>query len=167
MSTISESEIEDLALNLLEKQGFEWLFGLEQGFKRIQQKDCKNYGSSAPVLSGTKTSFRVQFKSHGDKSVQLDKISKKAMERITGKSGQKVRPKTQEKMTQKVTQKIDIKISDFLSKNPNLTISELAFKIGKSESTVKRILRKLQKEGQLKRIGADKGGYWKIIKKSK
>ena len=177
-----------------------WGRGIEK-----MKKDCKNYGVPVPVLSGTKTSFRVQFKNHGDSSVHLDKISKKAIERIQGKvapktaqkmtskttqkmapkTTQKMAPKTAQKMTSKTTQKMALKttqkmalkttqkmapkttqkIFDFLIKNPNSTIPELAFKANKSERTVKRNLRKLQEDGYLKRIGGNKGGYWKVIKK--
>ena len=170
-----------------------WGRGIEK-----MKKDCNSYGAPAPILSGTKISFRVQFKNHGHQSVNLDKISKRAIKRITGndktktqkitekmtlkttqkmtlkndlqkptKNIKKMTLKTTQKMTLKNTSKMTLKLFKFLIKNPDLTIPELAIKISKSESTIKRKLRKLQQEGYLKRIGAKKGGFWKIIKNKK
>ena len=76
-----------------------WGRGIEK-----MKEDCKNYGVPSPILSGTKVSFRVQFKNHGDSSVNLDKISKKAIKRIMGDNKTKVQEIT-EKMTQETIQK--------------------------------------------------------------
>ena len=50
-----------------------------------------------------------------------------------------------------------------LKDNPKITRSELALKTGLTENGVKWNLSKLKSEGRIKRIGPDKGGYWKII----
>lgn len=50
-----------------------------------------------------------------------------------------------------------------LRNDPVLTIPELAAQLGKSESAVERAIRKLRESGQLKRIGPDKGGHWKVV----
>lgn len=49
-----------------------------------------------------------------------------------------------------------------LSDNPNLTLAEVAGRIGKSISAVERASAKLVKEGRLRRIGPRKGGVWEI-----
>ncbi|MBI2548842.1 hypothetical protein HYW21_05825 [Candidatus Woesearchaeota archaeon] len=41
---------------------------------------------------------------------------------------------------------------------------ELVQKLGEREETIQSRLRKLVKEGVIKRVGPDKGGYWKILK---
>ena len=129
-----------------------WGRGIEK-----MQKDCKDYGVPAPTLSGTKSSFRVQFKNHGDISVCLDKISKRAIEKMTGKSRKKTLPQ--------MTLKTPEKVLSLLALKKDITILELIQQIGKSKSAIKRVIQKLQKEGRLKRIGPNKGGHWKVIKK--
>ena len=54
-----------------------------------------------------------------------------------------------------------------MNENKDITISELAYLCGISVGGVEKILRQLKTVGILERIGADKGGYWKIIDKSK
>ena len=45
------------------------------------------------------------------------------------------------------------------------TMQSLAHKTGVSDSTVKRELRDLVSKGWIVRIGSDRGGWWKVIKK--
>lgn len=68
-----------------------------------------------------------------------------------------------EKTPQKTPQKIPGQILDLLAGSPGLSIAELAAELGKSESAVKRAIRKLREQGRLQRIGPDKGGYWQVI----
>ena len=68
-------------------------------------------------------------------------------------------PETSEKMTEKMTEKI----LNLIRSNPEITIVMLADQTGRSESTMDRTLRKLQKDKRIVRIGPDKGGYWKVI----
>ena len=51
--------------------------------------------------------------------------------------------------------------------NNIITIKELSEKIGISDRSIERNIKKLQDQGLLKRVGASKGGYWKILKKLK
>ncbi|MEI7526298.1 MAG: Fic family protein [Mariniphaga sp.] len=46
--------------------------------------------------------------------------------------------------------------------NPKITINELALKLNKSRRTVTRVIKKLQEEGIISRIGSDKTGYWEV-----
>ena len=47
--------------------------------------------------------------------------------------------------------------------NPNITLSELAEKIGVSRRWIATNIKHLQDTGAVKRIGPNKGGYWEII----
>ena len=47
-----------------------------------------------------------------------------------------------------------------------ITIPEITQKIGKKLTATKDKLNKLKSRGLIERIGADKGGYWKVIEKS-
>ncbi len=72
--------------------------------------------------------------------------------------------KATQKATQKTTQKTTQKIIELIKQNPKISRKNLANKIGNiTEDGVKYNLNKLKQEGKLKRIGPDKGGYWKII----
>ena len=61
--------------------------------------------------------------------------------------------------------KTEQKIIKLLRKNQNLTQKEIGNELNLSEITIKRNISKLKEKGLLKRIGADKNGYWKIIQK--
>ena len=54
------------------------------------------------------------------------------------------------------------KICDFLRENPQMSIKELAKVTGLSTGGVKYHLTKLKNEDLIERIGADKGGYWRV-----
>jgi len=68
-----------------------------------------------------------------------------------------------QKISQKTSQKTSQKILELMKNNPIITIAELAPVIGVSERTVKYQIANLKKSGLLKRVGPDKGGYWKIV----
>ena len=70
-----------------------------------------------------------------------------------------------QKTTQKTTQKITQKIIEAITKKSDITQKELATIIGITEDGVKYHITRLRKQGLLKRIGPDKGGYWEVLKK--
>ncbi len=57
-----------------------------------------------------------------------------------------------------------IKIINEIQKNKKITQVELADKYNVNEKTIKRDLKKLKELNLIKRVGADKTGYWQIIK---
>ena len=71
---------------------------------------------------------------------------------------------TTQKTTQKTTLKTTQKILDILASNPKVTRRELAEMTGLTTDGIKWQLDKLKKEGAIKRIGADKGGHWEVVK---
>ena len=58
--------------------------------------------------------------------------------------------------------KMSGKVLDLLKETPELSIPEMAVRLGKSQRTVERATRELRSAGKLTRIGPDKGGYWKV-----
>ena len=48
--------------------------------------------------------------------------------------------------------------------NPSITTQELAESVGLSIKGIEKAIRLLKKEGQLQRIGPDKGGHWEVVK---
>ena len=68
-----------------------------------------------------------------------------------------------DKATNKVTDKSIDKILVLIQANPSVTITEMMQRLSMSDSGIRKILRGLQKEGRLRRVGARKNGYWEIL----
>jgi len=114
------------------------------------QKACVAYGAPEPKIGGSESHIHVEFKNH---EVEMaEKLAKKA---ILEKTPLKTPLKTPEK------------ILSLLAMNEYMTVTELMQQMDKSESAIKRAIKKLQREGYLKRIGPDKGGHWEVVKKNK
>ena len=66
--------------------------------------------------------------------------------------------------SQKSSQKSSQKIIDLIASNPSVTTQELADSLGISRRSIAKAVAKLQKNGIIRRVGPDKGGYWQIVK---
>ncbi len=66
------------------------------------------------------------------------------------------------KGSQKSSQKSSQKIIELIKEKPLITIEELSNQLNISDRAIKKQLAKLKEKGLLKRIGPDKGGYWKV-----
>ena len=69
-----------------------------------------------------------------------------------------------EKNTRKVPEKYQ-KILDELTEKPDISRIELAKKLNEEPTTIQSKLRKLVKDGLIRRIGPDKGGHWEVVKR--
>ena len=72
---------------------------------------------------------------------------------------------TEKKVTQKVSVKVTVnqqKIIDAIKDNPYVTQEELSKIIGITRKSIILNMKKLQTSGLIKRIGADKNGYWQV-----
>jgi len=78
-----------------------------------------------------------------------------------GEGSEKI-PETTQKSPRKVPEKSQ-KILNALKENPFLSRKQLALNLGESEHTIQSRLRKLQKDGIIKRIGHAKGGHWEVV----
>ena len=75
--------------------------------------------------------------------------------------------KHKKKVTAKVTVKVTAnqqKIISAINENPYITQEELSKKVGIAIKNIKENMKKLQEQGIIRRIGADKNGHWEIIK---
>ena len=63
----------------------------------------------------------------------------------------------------KVTNKTENLILELIRDNLNITIAQLMIKTNLSEPGVKKNLKKLKEKNMIRRIGANKDGYWEII----
>lgn len=71
------------------------------------------------------------------------------------------------KITRKITVKITVnqkKILDAIKQNPFATQEELSKIVGIAKLNINKNMKKLQENGIIERIGADKNGEWKIVK---
>lgn len=66
------------------------------------------------------------------------------------------------KVTDKVTDKSEDKLLALIKENHSITIPEMMQRLRLSDSGVRKILRNLQKDGKLRRVGANKNGHWEI-----
>jgi len=114
------------------------------------KKYCKEGMTPYPMINFTETHFYVVFK----QSREYLKLSKKEREDNKG-------------ITQKTVEKPVEKILSLIIKNQQITQKELITKTGLSRCGVEWNLKKLKDENKLKRIGPDKGGYWKGVEKRK
>jgi Fic family protein len=68
-----------------------------------------------------------------------------------------------DKATDKVTDKSEDKVLALIRNNASITIPAMMSQLAMSDSGVRKILRKLQNEGRLRRVGANKNGHWEIL----
>jgi predicted HTH transcriptional regulator len=85
------------------------------------------------------------------------------------KTPNKIRVETRVETGVEMRVENNLKTPDLILKilkiKPDMTLSEVAENIGRGLSTVERVASKMVKDGRLCRIGAKKGGYWKVIEK--
>jgi len=99
-----------------------------------------------------------------DAKQQVPKFSTSGFFKITLRRAN-VTEKVPEKGTEKGTEKITInqqKIIKNLLENPNITSEELSVIIGIRADKIRVNLSKLKSKGLIERVGADKGGYWRV-----
>ena len=72
--------------------------------------------------------------------------------------------KSSSESIQKSSLKSSLKIVLFMQEDKNITIPEIAKKIGITERGVKKQISKMKADGKIKRVGPDKGGYWEVLK---
>jgi len=73
-----------------------------------------------------------------------------------------------EKVTVKVPEKVAVnqsKILEAIASDPAITVARLAAIVKISERKIKENISKLKSKGLLRRMGPDKGGHWKVLKK--
>jgi len=63
------------------------------------------------------------------------------------------------------SEKSSKKILDLIKNKPTISAAEIAMEIDMSARGVEKQIRKLREAGIIKRIGADRGGYWEITMK--
>ena len=95
-------------------------------------------------------------------------LYRKNLEGLIENTEKDLSSKVDDKIDDKVDDKITInqqKIINLIIENPYIIREEISQKVGISVTSVSNNLKKLIKKGIIKRIGANKNGYWKLIRK--
>ncbi|MDR0941987.1 MAG: DeoR family transcriptional regulator [Bacteroidales bacterium] len=67
-----------------------------------------------------------------------------------------------ESSAENVTENRESKILDLIGEDNTITTAQIADKLQVARMTIHRDIEKLKAKGLLERIGANKGGYWKV-----
>ena len=111
-----------------------------QGVKRVQDMLRENGNKEAQFDVSKLTAFCVDVFSNEDNIIQ-----------------------TTTQTTTQTLSEVQIAILEYVHSHPNASRKEIAANLnGITENGVKYHMQKLQKQGILKRVGADFGGYWKV-----
>ena len=112
---------------------------------------CKEYGIAKPEYTVHPNDIMMMFKageSEGIKNTEENKSSKSDLKN--------------KKWPEKAEQ-----IINAISEDNKITISKLEDMLDIGHTTVKKILSEMQTEGYIRRVGADKGGHWEIVKEER
>jgi ATP-dependent DNA helicase RecG len=131
---------------------------LGSGMKRMNEY-CKREKAPSPEIEFSNTYFYVVFnpsKSYleliKEKKVTESETREKEGGQISGQiSGQIMTGRQRE-------------ILELIKQNPSISREELSNKLKINPSAIQKHISKLKEKGILKRIGADKGGYWEVKK---
>jgi len=121
----------------------------QEDFNRMRQI-CKKENVPYPRIEYNENYFHITFL----QSIEYLKMVGKS---ILGDT-QKIPRKYPEGLTSN-----QINILKLLTNNNRLTRIQLAEELNISPETIKKNIEKLKEKGLLKRIGSDKGGYWKVL----
>ena len=116
-----------------------------RGIEKINQ-ECKAAGVPVPEYRTDASGLMVKF------HTQVT---------LTGKTPVETPVKTQVETQVKTPDQI----LRMLDEKPEMTLAEVAQKIGKSLSAVERASSKLVKAGRLRFVGSKKGGHWEVKEK--
>jgi ATP-dependent DNA helicase RecG len=53
-------------------------------------------------------------------------------------------------------------VIEIMRNNPEITIAELAIRMGISDRAIKKQITKLKQQHLVRRVGPDKGGHWEV-----
>ena len=108
---------------------------------------------------------RDHFKAEGLPEPDFENISEGFQVTVFGDEIFNETEETQENILEKTVEKTVEKIIEMMNGNPQVTIKELVELTGLSRRGVEWNIQQLKTNGLIERIGADKGGYWKVIGK--
>ncbi|MFH1627354.1 MAG: winged helix-turn-helix transcriptional regulator [Pseudomonadota bacterium] len=88
----------------------------------------------------------------GDPFITVVPLPAETEVKSSGKGEEKSREKSREKILKMIRQK------------PTVTTQEMMDSLGLSRAGIEKIVKKLQQERRISRVGPDKGGHWEVVK---
>ncbi|MCL4386652.1 MAG: winged helix-turn-helix transcriptional regulator, partial [Cyanobacteria bacterium] len=85
-----------------------------------------------------------------EESEELEGGQKRWSEKVVRKGGQKLTDK-------------QVVLINLIKQNPEISRKNIASKLGINGSVVQKRIDVLKKKNLLRRVGPDKGGYWKVL----
>ena len=170
---LKTSDVHPLIKSCVFHYEFEFIHPFQDGNGRIGRlwqtvilKEWKEVFAWIPVETLIKENQKEYYNALGvsDKSANSTKFIEFMLSIILTTINEII--ETERKVTVNVTQKVTVnqkKIIEAIKENPNITQEKLAEIVGISRKSIIANMKHLQENGFIKRIGADKNGYWQII----
>jgi ATP-dependent DNA helicase RecG len=154
ISNIRNKQIAEIfkETGLIEKYG--------SGIKRIIDA-FKSYGLKQPSFKEYGDGFMVTVYSQ-----HYGALPKRVGERVGEMVGEMVGERVGERVGEKLTPN-QLKMMRIIVKEPYISAAKLADRIGISLRKIEENLRKLKQKNVLRRVGADRGGYWEVVTRVK
>ena len=97
-------------------------------------------------MSGAKPQFV-----EGNPFITVIPLPSETVVTSSGQNEEKSREKSREKILKMIRQK------------PTVTAQEMMDSLGLSRAGIEKIVKKLQQEHRISRVGPDKGGHWEVV----
>lgn len=139
--------------------------GLGSGIKRVVRENARiDFDNEESANQFKVTVWRTAPKDgiKGGNTTQKPSDSTQKSTQITADSTQIASSDTH-KSTQKASDSTQKRILEIIEETPHASRKDIAERIGISEDGVKKQLANLKRMGLIERVGAARGGYWKII----
>lgn len=124
-----------------------------RGIQRIYEA-CREEGTPEPRLSLDTGELQIEF--------PFSKGYLKALG-VGRQGGGEAPVETPVEMPVEMPAKTTSAVLVLLRKDPNMTLVEVAERLGKSVSAVERAAAKLREQGRLRHVGPRKGGHWEVL----
>ncbi len=171
---LKKSDVHPLIKSCVFHYEFEFIHPFQDGNGRMDRlwqtvilKDWKDVFAWIPVESLIKENQSEYYKSLSASDTNADStIFIEFMLELLLRSIEDI-ISAESRVNVKVNVKVSVnqqKILDEIKKNPYVTIDELAGIVGIAKKNIFNNMKKMQGNGLIRRIGADKNGHWEIIK---
>ncbi len=132
-----------------------------RGIEKIN-RECRGHGIDPPLYDSSMSGLMLTFRANPEHLIEGlgEAGTKPALDEKIGEARVEARVET------RVEARVEARdrIIELLRAHPQLTLVEVAARIGRSVSTVERASARLTNEGRLRRVGPRKGGHWEVLK---
>jgi ATP-dependent DNA helicase RecG len=128
-----------------------------RGIEKIN-RECREHGIDPPAYDADMSGLMLTFKANPH-HLATALSGQEAKNPLVGES-----QKTSVETSVETSVKTSVKILELLQAKPDMTMADLAARLGKTLRAVEMACAKLSKEGRLRFVGPRKGGYWEILK---